>query len=141
MMVLSKPLGILLCSAAGILSSGCYISETTETGPTVSVPRGYLTLRWTIENSNSPAMCRLYGASDLELLIYDRNQRQIAATYARCEDFEVTVELREGAYSANATLVTSTASAVSTTLPIAGIRITSGEALVIRADFPAESRR
>src|SRR5262245_26055963 len=105
MMFPSKPLGVLLCCGATILSSGCFISEGPETGIVQPVPTGFLTLNWTIENSTSPSICRLFGASDLELLLYDRRQRKVAQIYRRCNDFELTVELPERAYSANATLV------------------------------------
>lgn len=141
MMFLSKPLGMLLCCGAGIFCTGCFVDETIDTGGTIEpYPTGYLTLRWTIENSASPAICGLFRARDLEILIYDEYQRKVAQFYRSCDDFELTAELPEGAYSANVTLVNRRRRAASTTLPIAGIRIRAGEATVIRVDFPAASR-
>jgi hypothetical protein len=137
-MFLSKPLGMLLCCGTILPSTGCVVEagEAYEPNPT-----GYLTLRWSIENSHSSAMCKLFGAERLELLVYDPRQRQVGEFYRDCDDFEMAVPLFEGAYSANATLVDGWARAVSTTVPISGIRIPAGEAVVVRIDFPAESKR
>ena len=114
---------------------GCLVETSTASEAT-----GYLTFYWSIENATSAGVCDLYGASRLEFVVYGPSQREVTRIYRDCDEFELTLPLEPGAYSANATLVNTAAQAVSTTLPLSGIRIARGEALVIRADFPAKSR-
>jgi hypothetical protein len=137
----------------GVLSTGCLAStaedpgatwdpvETSETAEARDPTRtGYITLRWSIEYDTSAGLCKLFGATQLELIVYEPNQKEFGRVYRPCSDFEVTMPIPVGLYSANATLVNAWAQPVSTTLPISAIRITPNEALAIRADFPAASR-
>jgi hypothetical protein len=125
--------------ALGALSSGC--STEISAGPPVVVPvaSGRLTVLWTIQGSTSPAACAAVGADALALDVYDVTGAPVDTFHGNCEDFAISVDLPEGDYSADATLVDVADRSVSTTLTLNAIRIVAGTELTIDTDFPGSS--
>ena len=122
--------------ALAFSSAGC-----NDTTGTVVVPgdTGTLTLKWTVAGSADPGSCAFYGASDLELVVYDAAGAPFTSTTAPCEDFGLTIDLPPGTFSADATLLDPNAVPVSVAAPLDNIRIISGTDITIDLDFPAAS--
>ena len=123
------------------LAGGALGCTLTTEPPVVVVPAasGTLTVRWTVAGSDHPAACGVYGATDLELVVFDENGAQVASTLGACEGFSLTLALPEGTYSAEATLVDPRGSARSVTKPLQAIVVVRGTDLAIDLDFPQSS--
>jgi hypothetical protein len=128
---------VLFSYAAGL--SACFITSHHEpviVGPDV----GTLTIDVTLDGTKDPIACADYGATDIELVVYDSRGTEVAEDYAPCEDFAISVDLHDGVYSADVTLVDAANKAVTTTLPIDDVDVRAGKELVIDVDFPKGSR-
>jgi hypothetical protein len=136
-MSLKKLFGISTgCLYAALSCAGCSV----EAGISVPEPaRGTLTVDWSVDGSQDPLACDDFGAFDFELIVYDDAGRPFTTTTAPCEDFIITVELPEGYYSADATLIDPAAKAVTVTKPIDDIDVIAGDDLTIEIDFPPSS--
>lgn len=76
--------------------------------PTITIPpeepeadTGSVTVNWLVGGSSNPAACAQLGAREMELVIYDRNDRPVSRETASCESFTISVSLPEGRYSAD----------------------------------------
>jgi hypothetical protein len=135
LLTLVIPLSTLFL-AGGTL--GC--SVTAEPPIVVApAPTGTLTLRWTVVGSASAPVCRTFGATDLEVVIYDETGAEVARTTGPCEGFGLTIPLPDGTYSADVTLTDPGGGARSVTKPLQAIQIVAGTDLAIDLDFPQSS--
>lgn len=123
--------GLLL--TLGLLP-GCLIVDDDDD----SDPIGTLEVRWTIDGVTDPLDCVDFGADRLELRIYDGGDL-IDEIEPFCEDFGVAIDLFDGIYDGDATLVDSRDRAVTLTEPLDGIDIIAGTTLTIDVDFPLGS--
>jgi hypothetical protein len=103
-------------------------------------PIGTLEVRWTIDGSTNPIDCLDFGADRLELRIYD-GRDLIDEVEPFCEDFGVALDMFDGIYDGEATLVDSADFAVTVTEPLDNIDIIAGTTLTIDIDFPIDSFR
>lgn len=132
----------LLSCALGASAMGCSVGvSATPEPPIVTTPAstGTVTLRWLVAGTTSPTVCATFAATMLELVIYDAAGNQVATANAPCGSFAVTVELPEGSYTADATLVDDNSNARSVTKPLAAIEVVPGTDLAIDLDFPPSS--
>ena len=123
------------------LAGGALGCSITAEPPVISVPvaSGTLTVHWTVAGGSDPSVCGAYGATDLELVVYDASGAQVATTTAACEGFALTLSLPEGTYSADATLIDPNGASRSTTKPLQAIVVVRGTDLAIDLDFPQSS--
>ena len=137
MRILSSLLG------AGVLALGLNLAGCGGGGdgadPVVVVPAvsGTLTVTWTIEGFADPALCAPGDA--FELVLYDEFGDFYTEVEAPCESFFLSMDLDEGLYFADATLVDFDDQPVTTTATLDDIDIFAEDELVIDLDFPAES--
>ena len=127
-------------AAAGL--AGCAVSlEPDNLPPPLAAPasRGTVTLNWLVAGRTDPGLCAAYGATHVELVVYDDTGRTIARQYAPCESFSLTLPLPAGTYTADATLVDPRSNALSVTKPLEAIDIIPGTDLAINLDFPSSS--
>lgn len=127
-----------IAAIGAILIAGCAGGSDTDTGG--STEDGTLTIRWTIEGGKDGGACAKFGATDLELVVYDDKGNFVAEAGAPCGQFAITVALAPGAYDANVTLVDSKDVAKSLTLPLQKVDVTKGEDKLITIDFPTASQ-
>lgn len=123
--------GLLLCLGL----SGCLFVDDDDDDV---APVGTLTVRWTIDGFRDPLDCFDFEADRLELRLYEGGSL-IDEVSPICEDFSTTIELFDGIYDADATLVDSFDRAVTLTEPLDYIDIIAGTDLVIDVDFPIGS--
>lgn len=126
----------LFSCAAGL--SACVIDTRPGDG-TVVEDTGLVTMDITLDDSKDPDACYVYGATDIELVVYDVDGYEVARGYAPCESFAISAELYDGLYSADLTLVDPANYAVSTTLIVDDVDVRGGTDLVIDVDFPLGS--
>ena len=128
-----------LLVAAGGAFFGCTGSADLAVSTPPGVATGSLTVTWTIEGSASPAECDSVGADNVELALFDASGTQTANVYAACQDFSVSVELPEGSYDAEVTLVDASNRSVSTTLSLRNLDVIEGTDITSDIDFPSAS--
>jgi hypothetical protein len=124
-----------LCAAFALALPGCVIVDDDNDDP------GTLTVAWSVDDALEPSDCAFFGMDRLELTVYDVFDDPVVTTYALCEEFELSLRLPEGYYSADATLIDDRDRAVTTTQIIDDIDIVSDEELYIPIDFPASTFR
>ena len=126
--------------ACGLAASplGCMVGVTASP-PVATATTGTLTVTWLMAGTTDSSLCAGYGADSLELAVYDSAGNEVTTVEAPCESFATTVELPEGRYTANATLVDSALRARSVTKPLSAIDIVAGTDLTIDLDFPTSS--
>ena len=101
---------------------------------------GTLSLDWTIDGHTDELDCVDFQADRLELVIYDARDGSIVdKSEPYCETFGTTVELPNGHYYADATLVDQFDASATITEPIDDIVIIGGTDLNIGIDFPLDS--
>jgi hypothetical protein len=100
---------------------------------------GTVTVDWSIAGLKDPRDCRDFGADRFELVIYDAPGSVVDEVEPYCEDFAVSVDLFEGEYFGDATLVDTRDNAVTFTETIDDIDIIDGTDLSIPIDFPPGS--
>ncbi len=115
------------------LLSGCLIVDDDD--PDV----GTLTVEWTIDGLRDPADCVGFDVDRLELSLYVGGDQLIDEVEPPCEAFGVTIDLVEGRYSADATLIDRFGGTASTTETLQAVDIVAGTDLVINVDFPIDS--
>jgi len=119
---------------------GCSVTATPPSAVvTVPAATGTLTIHWTVAGASDPSVCSAYGATDLELVVYDESGTEVATTTGACEGFSLTLALPDGTYTADATLIEPNGTARSTTKPLQAIVIVGGTDLAIDLDFPQSS--
>ena len=129
------PLGLLGCLSL----SGCLFVDDDEDDAAPYDPIGSLTVEWTIDGQTNPADCADFAVDRLELVVYTGSDELVDEFEPLCESFSVTVDLFEGYYYGDATLVDSFDGAATFTEPLEDIDIVAGTDLVISVDFPVDS--
>jgi hypothetical protein len=124
-----------LCAALAFALPGCVIVDDDNDDP------GTLTVAWSVDGALEPSDCAFFGMDRLELTVYDVFDDPVVTSYAPCEQFELSLRLPEGYYSADATLVDSLDRSVTTTQLIDDIDIIEDDELYIPIDFPARTFR
>jgi hypothetical protein len=114
---------------------GCLVVDDDDDN---RAPVGTLEVRWTIDGLTDPLDCADFGVDRLEVRIYDRGTL-VDELEPYCEDFSVSLDMLDGIYDADATLVDSFDNAVSVTEPLDAIDIIEGTTLSIDVDFPIDS--
>ena len=113
---------------------GCLI-VADEDDP--GAPIGTLTVEWTIDGRRDPLDCVDFGVDRLELVISGPDEDIEVEPF--CEDFATSLDLYDGRYIGDATLVDSFDRAATLTEPIDAIDIVAGTELVVGVDFPVGS--
>jgi hypothetical protein len=123
--------------AAAVQLSGCIVSgDDGRSGP---LPTGTLTVHWTIDGQRSSLDCSDFGVDRLELIIYDETGAEVDEVQPYCESFAVSVDLLEGSYFADVTLVDSADRSASLTKTLDALDIIEGTDLDVAVDFPVDS--
>jgi hypothetical protein len=126
------PAGLCLC--LGLLP-GCIFVDDNDND---SAPVGTLEVRWTIDGVTDSRDCLDFGADQLELRIY-QGADLIDEVEPFCEDFAVSIDMIDGVYDGEATLVDTRDRAVTLTEPLDAIDVITGTTLSIDIDFPIDS--
>lgn len=126
---------LLVCGLAFGLPGCVFVDDEDSPPPLV----GTVTVDWSIAGFQDPRDCGDFGADSLELVIYDGPGVVVDEVYPYCEDFVVSVDLFEGDYFADATLLDRFGDPVTTTEEIDDIVIIDGTELEIPIDFPPGS--
>jgi hypothetical protein len=131
---------LTLLSALAASALGCSVA-VSPSPPDVVVPAnaGTLTVRWLVAGGTDPATCDAYGATTMEVVVYDASGAEIAKANAPCSAFAITIPLPDGTYSAEATLIDPGSNARSVTKPLHGLEVVSGTDLAVDLDFPTTS--
>lgn len=125
------PGSLLLCLG---LMPGCLVVDDDDDPD----PTGTLEVRWTIDGLTDPLDCADFGVDRLELRVYDGGDL-VDEVEPFCEDFGVSLEMFDGVYDGEATLVDTRDRAATLTEPLDAIDIIAGTTLTIDVDFPIDS--
>ena len=126
-----------LALGAALQLSGCLVvADDDDLGP---LPLGTLTVNWSIDGIRDPLDCEDFGVDRLELVIYDRFGDVVDELEPFCEDFGISVDLAEGSYSADVTLVDSFDRSATLTETLEAIDIIADTDLTLGVDFPVDS--
>jgi hypothetical protein len=142
-----KLASVMVLSACALGAfSGCSVSVEPigEPGPpAIVVPTGAgsMTLNWLVAGSTNPAVCSQFGASQMEIVVYDASGRPVTRMTEPCGNFTASIALPEGTYTADATLLDAAGRAVSTTKTLEAINVIADTGLTINLDFPSDSIR
>src|SRR4029078_8423944 len=91
--------------------SGCLVIASEP-----YVGQGSMTMSFTIDSSNHVSECVYYGGTELEVTLCDAAAPPVITVDAPCEDHDLSVELDEGDYPAEAPLLDADRLPVSDTL-------------------------
>lgn len=100
---------------------------------------GTLTVEWTIDGVRDPSDCAAFGVDRMELVLFTRSGRVVDELEPLCESFRVSIDLVEGLYFGDATLVDGFDAAATLTHPIDAIDIIEATELAVSIDFPLGS--
>lgn len=123
---------MILLNAAALQLPGCLVVDE-ERGI------GSLTVEWSIDGVRDPLDCAALGVDRLELVVFSRSGRVVDEIEPFCESFAATVDLVEGLYFGDATLVDSFDAPATLTQSIDDISIIEGTDLAVSIDFPPGS--
>jgi hypothetical protein len=98
-----------------------------------------LTVRWTIDGTVDSGACAFYRADLFELVVLDIDGGVVAELTTPCEEFQISLELLEGSYDADATLIDVLDRPVTITEQLDDLRVIPGTELVVDVDFPVQS--
>jgi hypothetical protein len=123
---------------ASLSLTGCIIDDDPDP---VIVTRGYglLTVTWTVDGTDDPAICAFEGADAIDIFVERSSGGMAAHVTDVCEAFITSVELRPGSYFADALLTDPVGSPITTAVDLGYFDIYGGDELVIDADFPSDS--
>jgi hypothetical protein len=102
---------------------------------------GSLSIDWTLDDTDDPRACDDYDAYDIELILYDDRGSVVSRIHEPCDSFGVSVDLLDGVYGLDATLIDRGGHDVTTTLQLDDIDVYAGEDTPISIDFPQDARR
>ena len=131
---LTYPTAALLALCA----AGCEV-HTYSSGYQGGPYDGTLTIDWSLDDSFDPDACDDYDARYTELILYD-GRDEVAHVQTRCEDFDVSIDLPDGVYSLDATLLDHDDRPVTTSLALDDIDVYEDDETRISIDFPLASR-
>jgi hypothetical protein len=118
--------------------TGCFVES--EPDPVfVSRGSGLLTVTWTVDGTDDPAICGFEGADTIDIVVERASGGTAAHVSEFCEVFVTSVELRPGGYFADAVLVDFGGHPITTAVDLGYFDIYGGDELVIDADFPSSS--
>lgn len=117
------PLVLLSLSTAG-----CVVVEE-------DTPTGILTVEWSIGGELAARDCLLTQSDRLELVVIDDFDGVAYEVETLCEDFEISLELEEGLYFPEVTLVDSFDQATSDTLELDSVVVRENEELILEVNF------
>lgn len=129
---------VALIAAVAAPLSGCVVT-TADDEPLPAPLAGTLTVNYTIEGTTDPSVCSYYGVVDIELVVYVASGAFVAEEQAYCSDFQVSIALPSGTYSADVTLVDDVDRAMSVSKPLYDLRVLTDAELVVDLDFPPAS--
>jgi hypothetical protein len=127
---------MLLCSS---LATGCLFVDDDDDDRDVSPALGTLTVLWTIDGQTNPDDCAAFGVDRMELVLYEAGDYVVDEVEPLCEAFGISIDMLDGLYYGDATLVDSFDRAATVTLPVDDIDIIAGTELEIPIDFPIGS--
>jgi hypothetical protein len=128
------------CALAMGATCGCSIGLGADSVPADLGPdTGTITVDWLVMGADDPSLCAMYGADDIEIVLYDESGDQAATATAPCGSFSTTVTLAEGTYTADVTLVDSDSNAITTTKGLTALDVVAGTDLAVSLDFPSSS--
>jgi hypothetical protein len=139
-----------LVSACAVgLASGCTFSvepigepaPPAETPPPPASSAGTFTVNWLVAGSSDPFACRRWGATELEVVVYDITGAPVVRRLAPCGTFTLTVPLAPGTYSADVGLLGRGQGQASTSKTIHAVEVRQGTDLAVNLDFPPSSMR
>jgi len=125
---------LLVCGLALGLP-GCIIVDDDDAPPALV---GTVTVDWSIAGFQDPNDCVDFGVDRLELVIYDGPGDVVDVYDPYCEEFAVSVDLYEGYYFGDVTLLDGFDDPVTLTKEI-DIDIIGDTVLEIPIDFPPSS--
>ncbi len=128
-----------LALGAALQLSGCIFVAEDDGRDLAPIPFGTLTVNWTIDGLREPLDCEDFGVDRLELVIYDPGGAVVDELSPFCEAFGVSVDLPEGSYFADVTLVDSFDRSATLTETLEALDIIEGTDLVVGVDFPVDS--
>jgi hypothetical protein len=131
-----KKWGVCVASLGALQLSGCFVVADDDSAP---LPVGTLSVDWTIDGQQSALDCSDFGVDRLELVIYDESGAKVDEVEPFCESFGVSVDLVEGGYFADVTLVDSADRSATLTKTLNAIDIIDGTDLDIAVDFSVDS--
>jgi hypothetical protein len=123
---------------AALALTGCIVDDDPDP-VIVTQGSGLLTVTWTVDGTDDPAVCAFEGADAIDLSIERSNGGTEARVTDACEAFITSVELRPGGYFADALLTDGTGRPITTAVDLGYFDIYGGDELVIDADFPSDS--
>jgi hypothetical protein len=98
-----------------------------------------MTVEWSIDGLFEPTDCAAFAVDRLELVVLTPSGRFVDEFQPLCESFAITIELVEGRYSFDATLVDSFDNAATTTQAVDAIDVVAGFDRFVSIDFPIDS--
>jgi hypothetical protein len=128
-----------LLVALALGTAGCEVR--TRGDDYVGDDAGTLRVRWSLDDSFDPGACDDFDAYDLELVISDDRGRTVSNITEACDSFSTDIDLPDGVYSVDATLLDRSGHDVSTTLSLDNIDVYAGEDTPLEIDFPIDSQR
>lgn len=123
----------LLMLAFAFVLHGCVVVRDRHPG------QGTLTIESSIDGYADPVDCDVNRVDLLEVVIYDSAGRYYTEVNAPCDAFGVAIDLPDGVYGIDATLVDYSDRAATTTLALDGLDVYAGHNLVVPIDFPPNS--
>ena len=123
----------LLAAGFAFALQGCLVTHDRHPGT------GTLTVESSIDGYADPVDCDVNRVDLLEVVIYDSAGHYYTEVNAPCEAFGVAIDLPDGVYGIDATLVDYSNRAATTTLALDGLDVYAGHNLVVPIDFPPNS--
>jgi hypothetical protein len=117
--------------------SGCFF--VADDGTVARPLMGSLTVEWTLDGQQSGFDCADFGVDRLEIVIYDAAGDEVGELEPYCESFAISLDLEEGRYFADVTLVDSLDRSATLTETIDRIDIIAETELNVEVDFPLDS--
>ncbi|HKU44198.1 MAG TPA: hypothetical protein VJR89_38825 [Polyangiales bacterium] len=129
-----------VCAATWLAlgAAGCEVHTHSDW---YSEYEGTLSIEWSLDDSFDPDACDDYHAHEIELIVYDDRDHEVAHTTPYCDEFEVSIDLPDGVYGLDATLLDRGGHAVTTTLALHDIDVYEDHTTPISIDFPLDSLR
>jgi hypothetical protein len=123
---------------AALPLTGCIIAEDSD--PVVVTPgHGILTVTWTVDGTDDPAICSFEGADAIDVAVERASGGPAARVTDACEAFITSIELSPGSYVADAILLDGVGRPITTAVDLGYFDIYGGDELVLDVDFPSDS--
>ena len=123
---------------AALPLTGCFV-ESDPDPVIVSRGNGLLTVTWTVDGTDDPAICGFEGADSIDIFVERSNGGMAAHVSDLCEAFVTSVELRPGSYFADAILMDPGGHPITTAVDLGYFDIYGSDELIIDVNFPSSS--